>query len=576
MYRNNRMNRFIRRCFLPLLFLLFLPQAALAVRDDKIMLDEEKIRAASARTIYELLNQVPGIKATDLSVSIRGSLKVLVLLDQRSINDLTSTYGGVRWDVVDLDQVKKIVILRGKGGVEYGDNASGGVIDITTKKIDRLQGSVEAKAGNHASREAKASVNRTFGPLGIGLNTGYYETDGFRERNGDKKKGRIETRMNYDTSGDLKVGASAFYWEEEKGNPGLEAYPTPRSRGKNQMASGVVNLKWKRLKVKTIANWGNKETRDPDKTLDSYLTVLRLGQEISSAFDTEFAGRFNWGAGVEYATADASGFDEKTEEKAYTYLTKAFDVSFLPVSIHTGVRAIYYSEYDNSMSPEVSLNYKRDTLSGKLSLSRTVNAPAFTKKYRETSTTIPNPDLTIEKATNCSLTLAWEPDAKVSVSLSPFYNIIEDRITYVRTGGIGQYQNFGEVTYKGVDVGVGVNPWKWLTFKSSYTYLEARDENTGLWLSAKPRHRWINVLETRLTDSLSAGLTATALSDTYGNTSNTETYPGSLIWDFKAEYGMGNLTFLLEIENLLDTEYYKLDGYPAEPLTWMAGVRWRF
>lgn len=101
-----------------MLFFFFLPPAALAVQDDKIILDEEKIKASSARTISELLNQVPGIKATDLSVSIRGSLKVLVLLDQRSINDLTSTYGGVRWDVVDLAQVHRIVIMRGKGGVE--------------------------------------------------------------------------------------------------------------------------------------------------------------------------------------------------------------------------------------------------------------------------------------------------------------------------------------------------------------------------------------------------------------------------------------------------------------------------
>ena len=558
------------------LFSLFLTPLAIAVQDDKIILDEEKIKASSARTIYELLNRVPGIKASDLSVSIRGSSKVLVLLDQRAINDLTSTYGGVRWDVVDLDQVARVVILRGKGGVEYGDNASGGVIDITTKKIDKLQGRVEVKAGNQASREVKASVNRTFGTLGLGLSTGGYETDGFRARNGDRKKGRIETRMNYDTSGGLKINASAFYWQEEKGNPGLEAYPTPRSRGKNQMASGVLNLKWKGLKAKTIANWGNKETRDPDKRLDSYLTVLRLGQEVSSFCDAGFAGRFNWGAGVAHATAKSNGFDEKTEEKAFAYLAKSIGLFSLPISLHTGLRAIYYSEYDNSLSPEVSLNYKQDTFSGKLSLSRTVNAPPFTKKYRETSSTIPNPDLTIEKASNVSLTLAWEPGDMFSISLSPFYNIIDDRITYVRTGGIGQYQNFGEVTYKGVDAGVGFKPRDWLSLRSSYTYLEAKDENTGLWLSSKPQHRWINIVETRPLDNLNLGVTATAVSRTYGNSRNTEMYPGSLILDLKAEYEMGQFTLLLEVENLLDTNYYKLDGYPAEPLTWMAGVRWRF
>lgn len=567
---------------LPLILLLLLTSSLLlssslqAVQDNRIVLDEKKIANGTSRTIYDLLNQVPGIKATPSAVSIRGSVKVLVLLDGRAINDPTSTYGGVRWDVVDLSQVKQVVILRGKGGVEYGDNASGGVIDITTQKINRMQGSVDVKAGNQDTREINAGVRRKFGVLGLGINGGYFDTSGFRI-NGDKQKRRIETRLNYDDIGNAaKFDASIFYFDEIKGYPGLPEYPTVHSRAREQMASGVLNLKYRQMRSKTVANWGNKETKDPEKSLDNYLTILSVKQEIAFPVRAGSPGVFNCGAGAEYATADATGFSEKTEEKAYLFITRSFSFKNFPLSLYGGLRGIYYSEYDNGLSPEISLQYKKKTLSGKLTISRTFNAPSFTQKYRQTSSTDPNPDLTMEKATNYTAMFSWEPDSKFSLSISPFYNIIDDRITYVRNSGIGQYQNLGEVTYKGTDAGLSIKPWQWLSFQSSYTYLEAKDQETGLWLSAKPKHRWINTIDCKPVDNFTIGITATASSWTYGNSSNTRTYPGYLLWDVRAEYVYQKLIFTLEIENIFDHEYFMLDGYPGDPLTWIVGVTCRF
>lgn len=565
----------LRLLFLIMFFSFFTAAPLPAAAQDRIIIDEKKIASGTARTIYDLLNQVPGIKATSSAISIRGSVKVLVLLDGRSINDPTSNYGGVRWDVVDLSQVKQVVILRGKGGVEYGDNASGGVIDITTRKIDDMQGSVEVKAGNQDTREINAGLRKTFGSLGLGISGGFYETEGFRLNN-DKQKRRIETRMNYDGFDALKINASVFYFDEIKGSPGLPEYPTPRSRGKNQTASGVLNLRVNRVKSKTAVNWGNKETKDPDKNLDNYLTVLNLKQEITSPIVTGITGIFNCGAGFEHGAADATGFSEKTEQKAYAFITRSFSSKDFPLSLHTGLRGIYYSEYDNGLSPEVSLQYKKNSFSGKLTASRTFNAPSFTKKYRQTSSTNPNPDLTIEKATNYTATLSWEPSSDFSLSLSPFYNMIEDRITYVRTGGIGQYQNFGEVTYKGTDIGLSLKPWQWLTIQSSYTYLEAKNQETGLWLSAKPKHRWVSTIDIKPFENFTVGVTSTAASWTYGNSSNTKTYPGYLVWDVKAEYVYRHWTFTLEIENLFDHDYSKLDGYPAAPFTWITGIKYSF
>ncbi|HDM77613.1 MAG TPA: hypothetical protein ENG51_14250 [Deltaproteobacteria bacterium] len=68
----------------------------------------------NVRKISDVLNQVPGVKAGDTFVSIRGSYKVKVLLDGRPINDPTSSHGSVKFDLVSPENVEKIEIYRGK------------------------------------------------------------------------------------------------------------------------------------------------------------------------------------------------------------------------------------------------------------------------------------------------------------------------------------------------------------------------------------------------------------------------------------------------------------------------------
>lgn len=73
---------------------------------------------------------------------------------------------------------------------------------------------------------------------------------------------------------------------------------------------------------------------------------------------------------------------------------------------------------------------------------------------------------------------------------NPLYNRLTNRITYVRDDeGIGRYENFGEVTYKGGDLSLNWIINSSFKLKTSYTYLEARDEATDFWITAKPRHK---------------------------------------------------------------------------------------
>lgn len=156
----------------------------------------------------------------------------------------------------------------------------------------------------------------------------------------------------------------------------------------------------------------------------------------------------------------------------------------LPLALNIGARGIHYNTYEDTLNPEMSLGYTQGAFS-------------------------------------------WEGDGGISLSLSPFYNMIDDRISYVRaSNGIGRYENLGQVIYKGVDVSLSFTPLEWASIQSGYTYLEAKDDETDLWLSAKPRHRWVTSLTP--IENLTLGLTLKAVSSLYTNSKNTETAPGYL------------------------------------------------
>jgi iron complex outermembrane receptor protein len=102
---------------------------------DKIVVTAQEIEKMNVRTVSDLLNQIPGVNAGESSVSLRGSYMVKVILDGRTINDPTSGHRAVKWDMVSVNNIDKIEIHKGGGGVEFGDDSSGGVIYIVSAEF---------------------------------------------------------------------------------------------------------------------------------------------------------------------------------------------------------------------------------------------------------------------------------------------------------------------------------------------------------------------------------------------------------------------------------------------------------
>jgi outer membrane receptor for ferrienterochelin and colicin len=112
------------------------------------IITEEEIKNSGARDLVDVIKLIPGLNiqyddAGVFGIQMRGNWgfegKVLVLMDGQEFNDL-KYYVVPFGHHFNLQQIKRIEIIRGPGSSIYGGNAELGVINIITKDGNDLNG----------------------------------------------------------------------------------------------------------------------------------------------------------------------------------------------------------------------------------------------------------------------------------------------------------------------------------------------------------------------------------------------------------------------------------------------------
>ena len=127
--------------------------------------DQERLQATGASNLYEAMQYGTGIMINQYGtggssmgnmtskVAIRGNTNgTLVLVNGVPIN-IRGTYD---LNDIPVENVERVEVVRGGGAVLYGSDATGGVINIITKK--ERQNFVKAGIGNYGQQEYVASV----------------------------------------------------------------------------------------------------------------------------------------------------------------------------------------------------------------------------------------------------------------------------------------------------------------------------------------------------------------------------------------------------------------------------------
>jgi iron complex outermembrane receptor protein len=191
-----------------------------------------EIKSSNAKKVVDVLRPIPGVTVRDFygngvtsSVDIAGfggqaPLNVLVLIDGRRVNDVDQS--GVDWSQIPLEQVERIEVMRGgSGGVLYGENASGGVISIITKKgMGKPKLNTVLQYGSYDMNGQKVSFSGSLdNRFSFWLSGGRQATNGYRNNTFDKTRD-FSSKLEYSFNDALAMRFNSGFHTSTYGMPG--------------------------------------------------------------------------------------------------------------------------------------------------------------------------------------------------------------------------------------------------------------------------------------------------------------------------------------------------------------------
>lgn len=322
------------------------------------VLDSKKISELSASSTVDLLKMISGVTvnsydAKHVNIDMggygaeKGGLNTVVLLNGRRMSnpDMSS----VDWSFIPVDNIDRIEVYHGGNSVLFGSRATGGVINIVTKKPVKTGFSVKTEAGSYGTYHGNISGQYASDKLSVMLNVDKYKTDGYRENSdlktqsvsGDvtyyNEKFEINGYMNYTGS---DYGLPGGVTREEMAEHGRDYSKTPDDGGKDYeyftgagvkayLPVGELNLK---------ADF-HKRHRDYNYYTSSYHAVDELKSRAFNPFYTlkidhkDYSNRLT--AGIDYIKYDV----ESRTESAYG--DSSFEIDRATTGYYVSDRAKY-------------------------------------------------------------------------------------------------------------------------------------------------------------------------------------------------------------------------------------------
>ncbi len=209
-----------------------LEQTAFKLPASVTVISAEQIATSPAQTVADLLDTEAGVhvrslfgnRATRATVDLRGfgvtgGQNTVILLDGRRLNDVD--LATVNFAAIPLHNVERIEIVRGSGSVLYGDGASGGSINIVTRRPQReeLAGSAGVSGGSYNTAQIDGRLSYGGKRSAVNLAVDGVDSDGYRDNNDLKQRDvQLDWRFDGATAG---LYAKAGYSDQELGLPGV-------------------------------------------------------------------------------------------------------------------------------------------------------------------------------------------------------------------------------------------------------------------------------------------------------------------------------------------------------------------
>jgi vitamin B12 transporter len=597
------------------------------------VIDQQQLQLNSGKSLTEVLNTQAGIivngssnvLGTNQDVYLRGAAagKTLILLDGVPVYDASGISGAFDLNLINVDQVERIEILKGSQSTLYGSDAIAGVINIISKKggSKKINATANLAAGSYNTFKGSAGLNGTVKNTSYnvqytkltskGFSTAQYQTginnfdkDGmdenvFRANISQKISNKFSVRANTQLS-DYKTDADAGQFKDDadytiKNKNTLIGLGADYTLGKSVLHFNYNYNKINRVYLDDSASRGGFSYYSKgDYTGKSHFVELYSNIALTKNIDVLVGADYrNQLSDQSYTSVSMFGpyssptlSNDSVKVNQFGAYTSIVVKGLAGFNVELGGRYNNFNKYGDvftfSFNPSYVINNSIKIFGN---ISSGFKAPSLYQVYSEYR--IPVGELKPEKSLSIEGGIQYYKD-NINIRAVYFSREIKDNIIFYSTGAptyTSYYINADKQKDKGLEIEASVNFGK-VTLNANYVNLDGKIEtkagtkDTAFFnLYRRPRQTINLNVGIELCKNWNMNIGVQSISKRYEAVYNAAPIemPAYYVWNLYSTYSITkNIKVFVDLKNITDEKYSEVWGYNSRRFNFMAGVNLRF
>jgi len=559
---------------------------------------EKEIKKKQHQTLEDMLRGELGMDVvqsgsngaqTSIFMRAAGSTSTLMIIDGVETN--LATTGAFDFGDLTLDNIERVEILRGPQSIQWGANAAGGVINVTTKKgKGKPTHSLSIEAGSYKTFRESLRSSGSINKFDYSVSASLLTSQGFSTLNkrsgGGEDDGTVNktlsTRLGYDFNPDTCLEFISRYTksQDETDNINGEGSGTDVEGYFNNIDDILISMPFR----KSFGSWWNLKLT-PSFTYNRALTVsdaendgilnrtytleMQNNIELNRHFSVLFGGEYQNKQGFNIGgSGGAEGYAKWNDNEAL-FLQGIYE---LPghLALTAGFRQDWNTHWDETTTEKFEASYQFPETSTKLHAAYATGfrAPTFNDLYAPPIagwTKTSNENLIPEEIASTEVGIKQNfMDERVKLGVTFFYSEIKNFIqshgsTFITT-------NFGEFHSQGLETSIDLDlppgyslsihhTWNdhYLFEKTKSTHYQPGTRRPKHKLNANLSHRWNNGVESVV------GLFIRGRAKGWNADNETPAF-GTLRTALSYQYDK-NIKLTSRLENILDARALEVGGF---------------
>lgn len=573
------------------------PEKKIDANADVAVVTSKEIEEKHFDDVAQAVKNVPGVFIDSHGASgqvgnsdqiyINGSPNVVVLVDgmRRNINGNSLMNASIA-ELVAMDSVDHIEVLKGSASTLYGSDAQGGVINIITKKAkeDGVKTTLRTSFGDN-SKEKYTLYN-----AGKEGNV-FWSVEAGKELQGNYKDGwgrkvinhlnaeHYNAKLGYDLGNDSSVVVNYEKYKADYTLPNKGS--TDKTPAKGRKDNDAISLQYNAKLSDRLSNqfsiYRNTTSFDiPAQYWAMKMKTTGISDQLTyTANKQTLTGGFDWYKDeVPYNMGSAPEGD--SVHNIAFYLQDKIDLTD-QWNITPGVRVDHHSAFGTHTSPSLSIGFKQNENTNYYFNYKTFFvAPNMYQLYAPGSTfegtyyPTGNKDLKPQEGNTIEFGINHNFSDTLSGTFNIFHTHAKNLIHYDYVNG---YENTGKANVNGFSLNLNKDfsqHWS-ASIGYSFIHMPATAPNKNINSDGLLPESTLNINVGYQADKFNANLSGRGIMNRYGNKANDEmrNYANYWVWDLAANYQFTKEAILFARVNNIFDQFYTDIGSSHDPYsTW--------